>query len=64
MLKRCAQEKSFAEMLHKCAPSLWFVVHKPIHSNWYKRCRVLIVRPVDMSVCRNLVVQIGQSDEQ
>ena len=33
MLKFCAEDTAFAEMLHKYVPPFWFVVHKQIHSN-------------------------------
>ena len=51
-------------MLHKCAPSFRLVVHERLHSNWYKRCCVVIVRSVDMSVSGDIGVRIGLSEEQ
>ena len=45
MLKIYAKYVSFATMLRKFAPPLRIFVHQRLHSDWYKQCRVVIVRP-------------------
>ena len=37
-------------MLRKGAPSFWIVVHKCIHTYDKKRCRIVDVRPLEISV--------------
>ena len=64
MLKSCAKDISFAAMLCQCPPHIWPVVHERIHYDWYKWFRVIIVRTIDMSICRDLGVHIGLSEEQ
>ena len=64
MLKLCAKDETFSAMLRKCAPSFRLVVHERLHTNGYKRCRVVIVWPVDISVSRDLGVHIGLSEYQ
>ena len=55
---------SFDAILFKYSSSLWLVAHKRIHSVWYKRCRIVIVGPIGISVCGELGVHIGLSEEQ
>ena len=64
MLKYSAEDEAFGEMLRKCAPSFRIFVHERLHPNGHKKCRVVIVHPIYMSVRRDFGVHIGFLEEQ
>ena len=64
MLKCCAKDETFAAMLRKFDPYFWLVMHKRLHPNGHKWCRVAIMRPVDINVRRDLGIHIGLWEEK